>query len=99
MDSSNPAATGTVPMTQDPGRCPPEPSSPGCDSYGKRAARHSDQHPPLGGWAQIVADFIFWRHFIKPVYVIEQFAIERAAILLAVTAAAGFVLGAAFACV
>src|SRR5581483_808569 len=49
------------------------------------------------GWAQAVSDFIFWMHFIKPIYLIEPFAMGRAAILLAVTAAIGFVFGAAFA--
>jgi hypothetical protein len=63
----------------------------------------------LGGWhltwsvlvalglAQSVADFIFWMHFIKPVYVIENFDIARAGILVVVTALVGFVLGAVFA--
>jgi len=47
------------------------------------------------GWAQRVADFIFWMHFIKPIYVIEPFEITRAFILILVTAAIGFVLGSA----
>ena len=47
------------------------------------------------GWAQIVADCVFWMHFIQPVHVIEPFAIGLAAILVAVTAAVGF--GAGFA--
>ncbi len=34
------------------------------------------------GWAQPVIDFVFWMHFIKPIYVIEPFAIAKAAILL-----------------
>jgi hypothetical protein len=29
------------------------------------------------GVAQPLIDFLFWIHFIKPVYVIEPFAIER----------------------
>jgi hypothetical protein len=61
----------------------------------------------LGGWhlcwsalvaigmAQRIADFIFWMHFIKPVYVIEPFEISRAILLVLVTAAIGFVVGAA----
>ena len=60
----------------------------------------------LGGWhlcwsmlvalglAQRIADFIFWMHFIKPVYVVEPFETSRAAILILVTAAIGFVAGA-----
>jgi hypothetical protein len=51
------------------------------------------------GWAQPVIDFVFWMHFIKPVYVIEPFDITRAAILLVVTAGAGFVIGSLFALV
>ncbi len=46
------------------------------------------------GLAQRVADFIFWMHFVKPVYVIEPFEISRAVILVLVTAAIGFVMGA-----
>jgi hypothetical protein len=46
------------------------------------------------GWAQRVADFIFWMHFIKPVYVIEPFDISRAFILILVTGGVGFVAGA-----
>jgi len=44
-------------------------------------------------WAQPVLDFIFWIHFIKPVYVVEDFSLGRAAILIAVTAAVGYALG------
>jgi hypothetical protein len=36
------------------------------------------------GWAQALADFIFWLRFIKPIYVIEPFAIARALLLIAV---------------
>ena len=49
------------------------------------------------GWAQPIIDFVFWAHFIKPVYVIEPFEVSRAAMLFAMTAAMGFVMGAAFA--
>lgn len=51
------------------------------------------------GWAQPVIDFVFWMHFIKPVYVIEPFELPRAAILLIVTAGVGFLIGSAFAMV
>ena len=48
------------------------------------------------GWAQPFIDFIFWIHFIKPVYVIEPFEIARAAILVLVTAGIGYVTGFVF---
>ena len=63
----------------------------------------------IGGWhlcwsmlvalqlAQPVIDFVFWMHFIKPIYVIEPFEIVRAAILVIVTAGVGFVIGSVFA--
>ena len=47
-------------------------------------------------WAQPVIDFVFWMHFIKPIYVIEPFEISRAAILVVVTAGIGFVVGSVF---
>jgi hypothetical protein len=62
----------------------------------------------LGGWhllwsllvalgvAQPLIDFLFWIHFIKPVYVIESFAFGRAAILVLVTASIGYLMGVAF---
>jgi len=48
-------------------------------------------------WAQPVIDFVFWMHFIKPIYVIEPFEIARAGILLMVTAGVGFLIGSVFA--
>ena len=63
----------------------------------------------LGGfhlmWAMIVAsgfgqpliDFIFWLHFIRPVYVIEAFDPLRAAGLVLLTAIVGYAIGSAFA--
>lgn len=65
----------------------------------------------FGGWhllwsvlvalrlAQPLVDFIFWMHFIKPVYVIEPFSIGRAAILLVITTIIGFLIGSIFALV
>lgn len=49
------------------------------------------------GVAQALMDFVFWLHFIRPVYVIEAFDPARAAGLVLLTAAIGYALGAAFA--
>lgn len=49
------------------------------------------------GVAQPLIDFVFWMHFIKPVYVIEPFDTTRAVILIVVTAIVGYVMGSAFA--
>jgi len=45
------------------------------------------------GWGQPLIDFIFWMHFLKPEFVIEQFAIGRAMVLILVTAAIGYFVG------
>jgi hypothetical protein len=37
------------------------------------------------GFAQPIVDFIFWMHFIKPVYTIGPFNIGTALVLIAVT--------------
>ena len=50
----------------------------------------------LFGWAQLVIDFIFWIHFIKPVYVIEPFKFGIAIVLIMVTTVIGYVIGLLF---
>ncbi len=47
--------------------------------------------------AQPIIDFVFWLHFIKPVFVVEPFSAVRALVLLVTTALIGYVLGAVFA--
>ncbi len=49
------------------------------------------------GWAQPLINFIFWLHFIKPIYVIEPFNVGTAALLVAITAIIGYVMGFIFA--
>jgi hypothetical protein len=49
------------------------------------------------GWAQPFIDFVFWMHFIKPVYVVQAFNEITAAILIVVTTLLGFVIGLVFA--
>ena len=49
------------------------------------------------GFAQPLVDFIFWLHFIRPVYVIEAFDPLRAAGLVLLTAIVGYAIGSAFA--
>lgn len=51
------------------------------------------------GWAQSMIDFVFWIHFIKPIYVIEPFTVAIAAMLAAMTASIGFLIGSIFALV
>jgi hypothetical protein len=45
------------------------------------------------GWAQPLINFIFWIHFIRPVYVIDRFSVGIALLLIAVTAAIGYAIG------
>jgi hypothetical protein len=49
------------------------------------------------GCAQPLMDFIFWLHFIRPVYMIEAFDPLRAAGLVLLTATMGYVVGCAVA--
>ncbi len=49
------------------------------------------------GAAQPLLDFVFWAHFLKPVYTVVPFELIRAVILLVLTSAVGFAIGAAFA--
>lgn len=42
-------------------------------------------------WAQPVVDFIFWLHFIKPVYTVAPFEPSIAFLLVVVTAITGFI--------
>jgi hypothetical protein len=51
------------------------------------------------GWAQPFIDFVFWMHFIKPIYTVEPFEVARAGMLVAMTAGMGFLMGSAFALV
>lgn len=48
----------------------------------------------LIGWAQPLADFMFWIHFVRPPYTILPFDGGRAGLLLLVSGVGGFVLGA-----
>lgn len=45
------------------------------------------------GWAQVVIDFVFWMHFIKPVLLVQPFNLGTAAVLVAITLTTGFALG------
>lgn len=49
------------------------------------------------GWAQAILNFVFWIHFLKPIYMVDEFHAGTALILVAITASIGFVLGSAFA--
>ena len=63
----------------------------------------------MGGWhaiwsilvavgaAQWVIDFVFWMHFLRPVFMVEPFDAVRMLVLLAVTTALGFLVGYALA--
>ncbi len=47
----------------------------------------------IAGLGQPLLDFVFWMHFLKPVFTIEAFSITRAMVLLAVTATGGYGVG------
>ena len=51
------------------------------------------------GLAQRVIDFIFWLHFIKPIYVLSPFNFGTAITLVAVTFVIGYAMGLVLACV
>jgi hypothetical protein len=45
------------------------------------------------GLAQPIVDFLFWMHFIKPIYTIGPFNIGIAVVLITVTSIIGYVTG------
>jgi hypothetical protein len=45
------------------------------------------------GWAQGLINFVFWLHFIQPIYVIGPFHAGIALLLIVVTAVIGYALG------
>ena len=49
------------------------------------------------GLAQPLMDFMFWLHFIRPVYAVETFEPVRAAGLILLTSIIGYVIGSVFA--
>jgi len=45
------------------------------------------------GWAQPLVDFVFWIHFIKPVYLVQPFSVLTAILLIVVTTTTGYAFG------
>jgi hypothetical protein len=45
------------------------------------------------GWAQPLADFIFWIHFIRPAWTVMPFDLGKAVLLVLVTGLGGLALG------
>ena len=42
------------------------------------------------GWAQSLMDFVFWMHFIRPIYAIQPFSLSTAATLVVFSTVSGF---------
>lgn len=53
----------------------------------------------VSGLAQPVMDFVFWLHFIRSGWQIDNFELARAAGLIVLTSAIGYAVGAVFALV
>ncbi|HYA19728.1 MAG TPA: hypothetical protein VEG25_03660 [Burkholderiales bacterium] len=45
------------------------------------------------GWAQPLLDFVFWIHFIQPVYLVQPFGVLTALLLIIVTSSTGYIFG------
>lgn len=45
------------------------------------------------GFAQPLLNFVFWVHFLKPPFVVGEFSVGIALILIAVTAVIGYIIG------
>lgn len=45
------------------------------------------------GWAQPVLDFLYQIHFMEPIFKVSAFDINKAGILVAITALSGFIFG------
>jgi len=45
------------------------------------------------GWAQVLLNFVFWMHFIRPPYTVGPFSAGIALILIVVTATFGYAMG------
>jgi hypothetical protein len=45
------------------------------------------------GWAQVLLNFVFWIHFLKPPYTVVPFSAGIALILIVVTAIFGYAMG------
>jgi hypothetical protein len=45
------------------------------------------------GWAQAVVNFVFWIHFLKPVFSFEPFSAGMALMLILLASAIGYLVG------